>query len=168
MSNRQKKSGPRKEGPTRKVLCVCGWRVLPENMEAHRALGNCDPIDLSTYSAGALMGCVQASDDDVDPKLWDAAYDAELVGSGQGPEGEWWGATTKLGDRVLAALRAKLEGLVEWELEVLMRCVGGPSAWGAAVGAAIDALQGHGLMNGYHISPIGRAALALHDREHQP
>jgi hypothetical protein len=109
VSNRQKKSGPRKDGPARKVLCVCGWRVLPEKMDAHRALGNCR-IDLAAIERkhpGALMGCLLL--EDATNEQWQAAKTALLVRFIPGSEDhESQHTRTDLGDRVLAALRSAM------------------------------------------------------------
>lgn len=106
-----------------------------------------DPIDLSTYSGDALMGCVLACDDDVDPTTWNTAYDAGLVESGQREPGEWYGWRTPTGDRVLAALRAKLEGSDRAEIDHVRELSRGDGAFS---------------------EPVWVAALALHDREQQP
>ncbi len=111
-------------------------------------------VRLEKHSGDALMGCVAAKWDE----NADAALDAGLLVVDDVTKLK----RTALGNRVLAALRAKLGGLCNWELKVL---AGKTDGWGAAVGAAIEALRGRGLMEGYSNNAVGDAVVALHDRE---
>lgn len=52
--------------------------------------------------------------------------------------------------------------LCDYEIEILREVAGekAPSAWGAAVGAALGALRGRGYIARGQITPKGRAVLA--------
>lgn len=101
-----------------------------------------DPIDLSTYSGDALMGCVHARDDGIPLRHWQAADAAGLVRAGQRGDGEWFSYASPAGDRVLAELRALWLSLTPAHFEAMSQSDATPS----------DAVC---------------AALALHDRERQ-
>ena len=114
------------------------------------ALVGRDPIDLSTYSGDALMGCVKLDDADEMQRCSAVGGGLAVVG---GPaftvEGavRWPIVRTPTGDRVLAALRALL---VDHDTVEHLRAL--------RVLAASDS----------HRAKIAVAALALHEREQQP
>lgn len=58
------------------------------------------------------------------------------------------------------------DDLCEWELDILEECAGWrpASPWGAAVGAALEALRGRGLIDRGTVTDKGLAALKRHGR----
>lgn len=150
-----------------------------------------EPIDLADIERrhpGALMGCVLLEGARRGQRI--AAYNADLTVTVA--EKAWPARRTDLGDRVLAALRAKLEPWNPELVDDMMHAVGRKPAappdesrnhfvadqnthaaagWVVLVSAGL-AEEGKRINDGrsrvLRVSDIGRAALALRDRKQQP